>query len=350
MTQINDIQVQGENFIDSLSTIVDSVFEGQNQTRIITDFKEAYLDMVSREGAPWVPILSEYVHMAEVAELTSSFVNQYGENFRPEEIEPADYQLITSIAGLMHDTVWVLRTEDSPTDFSGLSLKEKLTSLRGVEGSDETSSQIAENILSEVAPEYAEFVGNLVRYHGSGLRKREGGAEGIEYVLPICFADGTDRNRDRNTTLALGTQVLNYVGRALKMIENGEDPQKIIEYLNTGHKEFVDTYKGNVNKGLIHQLGPGYKRLPVEMLTPDAENFLIRTANTPYTGTPEVVQASQNILKTTYDAVNGDNGIFAQVNALFKNILGTSDMDLVSQLPTEMWKRNQTNPVPDQYK
>ena len=350
MVQINDIQVQGENFKDSLNTIVNSVFEGQNQERIITNFKEAYMDMVSREGAPWEPVLSEYVHMAEVAKLTSSFVKQYGETFRPEGIDPVDYQLITSIAGLMHDTVWVLRTEDSPDDFSELSLKEKLVSLRGVEGSDETSSQIAENLLRGIAPEYAEFVGNLVRYHGSGLRKREGGVEGIEYVLPICFADGTDRNRDRYTTLSLGTQVLNLVGRALKMIENGEDPLEMITYLNKNHQEFVGVYNGDIQKSLLHELGPGYKKLPIDMLSGDAVNFLVKTANTPYTGTPEVVQASQNILKATYDAVSGDNGTFAQINALFKNILGTSDMELVSHLPTEMWKRNQTNPVPDQYK
>jgi hypothetical protein len=332
MVGIDDIQINGAAFKDRLSALFDYAFKNIEDSTTKKKLKANYMDLVSQRGMPWLSVISEYVHMAEVAKLTSDFIKDHGDQFKPQDVPSEEYQLMATMAGMLHDFVWVSKNRSLDTT----ELESKLLSLGGVDGNDNTSASIAHDLVNNVvSSDHAKLVENMVNYHGSNLRGlSEDDLKQLNYVLPVCYADGTDRVRDRYGILALGTQLFNIAGRVVK--SKGVD-KKAIGKVND-HQEFVDVLTGKKTISLLHMLGKGYKMLPVGNLHPDAQKYLLALNNTPYDN-----QDGEMILQAVQNEVSGSDGTLAKTKELLEQKFDTGTIEIIPNLPKNLYKREVSN-------
>jgi hypothetical protein len=335
MSDISNIQIEGKSFIDVLANLYDYSFSGVEHPDS-GKFKDAFLAQAKDKGMPWTSILAEYVHMADVAKTTSDFILKHGAQFKPEGMTPEEFQLAGALAGMQHDLVWVSKN-DNFGSLDQTSLENRLLSLGGVGGNDNTSADMAYDLVRAASSEdLAKAVQAMVKYHGSNMRSHiieNGSAEGLELVLPIGYADGVDRVRDRYSTLALGTQVLNAAGNAINPAN--DNPDASIKKVNE-QRSFVDTSAGRKSLELMDMLGSGYKQLPIDQLPEAARAFLIRTANEKYNNSD-----SEAILREVQTRLQGPDGTYAGVRDILSERFGEDRIEIATDLPPELYKREQ---------
>lgn len=352
---IDTLNIGNENFLDVLVAITDGALIDVEDDKLRKHFQEAYIELIRNQGTPWVSVLSEYVHMAETAKLTSSFLANFGNRFKPQEVDIKDYKSMGIFAGLMHDIVRVLNIQDAPEVFSQLTIDEKLSYLKVVEGGDNTSASLVEKVMDQVYAPYSHYVKEMVRNHSSStIKKRKGDINGIEYALPLIACDVASRVTDRYANAALGTAIIERAARALKAIKE-HDYEKVNQQIRKinqqSHNNFIPIYlKGTYeNESIIlslkNVLGNGYKGLNVdEALTGEEYAFLLKEVNIPRQINSVAFDACRNLLLNVQKEVSGKAGTFSQIRDLFLNY--NYRLKLMTHLPN-LYERKQNAQIND---
>ena len=352
---IDKLNIGNENFLDVLVTITDGALIDVEDDKLRKHFQEAYIELIRNQGTPWVSVLSEYVHMAETAKLASSFSANFGNRFKPQEVDLKDYKSMMIFAGLMHDIVRVLKIQDAPEVFSQLTIEEKLSYLKVIDGDDNTSGSLAEKVMDQVYPSYSHYVREMVCNHGSStIKKRKGNIKGIGYVVPLVVCDVASRVTDRYANAALGTAIIERAARALRAIKE-HDSEKInqqIKKINKqSHNNFIPIYLNGTYEdesmvlSLKDVLGNGYKGLNVdEALTGKEYTFLLKKVNIPRYINSVAFDACQKLLFDVQKEVSGERGTFSQIMDLFSNY--NYRLKLITHLP-DLYERKQNVQVND---